>query len=158
RQLREGALLRAALCACGPGHRHRHRGRASCAPAGRRRLSRPGAVAASGRGRRSRGDAETQPAGRFAARPVGGTRGGAAMTTEAARYYLDLGLLPIPVPWREKAPKLDDWPNLRLGLADLPRYFNGAPANIGILLGNNGAADIDLDCSQAIAAAGELLP
>jgi hypothetical protein len=80
------------------------------------------------------------------------------MTIEAAQYYVDLGLLPIPVPWREKVPKLDDWPNLRLGLADLPRYFNSALANIGILLGHNGITDVDLDCSQAIVAAVALLP
>jgi hypothetical protein len=83
----------------------------------------------------------------------------ATMTAiEAARYYLDLGLLPIPVPLREKAPKLEGWPALRLGPADLPRYFNGAPVNVGIVLGDHGTSDVDLDCGEAITAASELLP
>jgi hypothetical protein len=59
---------------------------------------------------------------------------------------------------REKAPKLDGWPALRIGPADLPRYFNGAPANVGLILGEHGTADVDLDCVEAIRAAGELLP
>jgi hypothetical protein len=80
-------------------------------------------------------------------------------TIEAARYYVDLGLLPIPVPFGEKAPKLEGWPAMRLDTTDLPHYFNNQHTNVGIILGDPyGIADVDLDCNEAIAAAGELLP
>jgi hypothetical protein len=78
---------------------------------------------------------------------------------DSAARYLDLGLLPIPIPTREKAPKLDGWPALRLTKADLPRFFNGAPSNIGLILGDDyGTCDMDLDCAEAISAASELAP
>jgi hypothetical protein len=77
----------------------------------------------------------------------------------AAEFYIDRGLHPIPIPTREKAPRIDNWPTLLLTKPDLPHYFNGAPQNIGIILGDDyGTADVDLDCNEAIAAARELLP
>lgn len=77
----------------------------------------------------------------------------------AATLYLERGLIPIPIPTREKAPKLDGWPSLRLKRDDLAKHFNGAPQNLGIILGDDfGTLDIDLDCDSAIAVAGELLP
>ena len=44
--------------------------------------------------------------------------------------------------------------------ADIPKYFNGAPQNIGVLLGeaSNGLIDCDLDCPQALALADSMLP
>jgi hypothetical protein len=78
---------------------------------------------------------------------------------QAAQSYLARGLRPIPIPFREKAPKTLDWPGLRITEADLPKYFNGAPSNIGLILGDEyGTTDIDLDCREAIAVAGEFLP
>jgi putative DNA primase/helicase len=78
---------------------------------------------------------------------------------EAAASYIDGGLYPIPVPTRSKHPLIEDWPNLRLTKPDLSRYFNGAPSNIGVILGDErGTADVDLDCVEAIGAAFELLP
>jgi hypothetical protein len=78
---------------------------------------------------------------------------------QAAQYYLARGLHPIPIPFREKAPKFSDWPTLRLTEAELPSYFNGAPCNIGLILGcEYGDTDIDLDCAEAVAIAGEFLP
>jgi len=78
---------------------------------------------------------------------------------QAAEHYLARGLHPIPIPFREKAPKISNWPTLRLTEADLPKYFNGAPSNIGLILGDEyGTTDIDLDCLEAIAVAGEFLP
>ena len=80
-------------------------------------------------------------------------------TLEAASHYLERGLLPLPIPTREKKPNLDAWPSLRLTNQDLPKYFNGKPSNVGLILGDDyGTTDIDLDCSEALAAAGELLP
>jgi hypothetical protein len=78
---------------------------------------------------------------------------------EAAAQCIDRGLLPIPIPFREKAPKIRDWPSLRLTKADLEKHFNGVPSNLGVILGDDyGTADVDLDCAEAIAAARELLP
>src|SRR5262245_21937266 len=78
---------------------------------------------------------------------------------EAAGIYLDRGLLPIPIPYREKAPKIEGWPALRLTKADLPSYFNGVPSNLGLILGDqHGTADVDLDSAEAVAIASELLP
>jgi hypothetical protein len=46
----------------------------------------------------------------------------------AAEQYIDRGLLPVPIPLREKAPKIYGWPTLRLTCADLPKHFNGEPS------------------------------
>jgi hypothetical protein len=80
-------------------------------------------------------------------------------TAQAATKYIRRGLLPIPIPFRAKAPRIRDWPALRLALTDVARYFNGARSNIGVILGgDNGTADIDLDSSEAVAIAAEFLP
>jgi hypothetical protein len=78
---------------------------------------------------------------------------------EAAQSWVARGFFPIPIPFREKGPKLEGWHSLRLGKDDVSRYFNGAAQNIGVLLGDPyGATDIDLDCTEAIVIANELLP
>jgi len=80
-------------------------------------------------------------------------------TCAAAQQYLARGFLPIPIPHGAKAPTLEGWPALRLTVADLPRYFDGTPCNIGLVLGDDfGTTDVDLDCAEAIGAAPELLP
>jgi Bifunctional DNA primase/polymerase, N-terminal/D5 N terminal like len=80
------------------------------------------------------------------------------MTTplEAARAYLAQGWFPIPVPWRQKAPLLDGWLQLRLTAKTVADYFNGSPQNVGILLGQ--LTDVDCDAPEAIAGAPEYLP
>ena len=78
---------------------------------------------------------------------------------EVARKWVARGFLPIPVPFREKGPVLEDWQKLRLTLDDLSLYFDSQPQNIGILLGDDtGTADIDCDCMEAVAAAMEFAP
>ncbi len=79
---------------------------------------------------------------------------------EFARCYLAQGWQPIPIPHREKAPKIAGWQNLRLGAEDLPHHFNGVPQNIGILLGEPSGwlTDIDLDCTEVIDLAERFLP
>jgi putative DNA primase/helicase len=74
----------------------------------------------------------------------------------AAREFLRWGWVPIPVPFREKAPVLPGWQTLRLTDADVGLYFNGGPQNIGLLLG--ALADVDLDCPEALAVAPDFLP
>ena len=77
---------------------------------------------------------------------------------DAARRWLDRGYFPIPVPHATKRPLLDGWPRLRLTGKDLPHFFS-EPGNIGVLLGAPyGAADIDLDCAEALAAWPEFAP
>lgn len=67
--------------------------------------------------------------------------------------WVQRGYYPIPIPYREKGPKLADWQNLRLTAEQVPAYFNGIPMNCGVLLGEpNGACDIDLDSMEAVAA------
>jgi hypothetical protein len=77
----------------------------------------------------------------------------------AARDWIARGFLPVPAPFRRKAPVVKGWQKLRLRAEDLPRYFNSHPQNIGILLGDSsGTADIDCDCLEAVAAAAEFAP
>lgn len=78
---------------------------------------------------------------------------------DAARWYLGRGYMPIPVPPREKKPRLKGWTNLRLTEAKLPAHFNGT-GNIGLLLGDpsGGLVDVDLDCHEARELAAQHLP
>ena len=78
---------------------------------------------------------------------------------EATATYIEHHFYPIPVPHGTKKPVLKGWPSLRLTAADIPKYFNGTPQNVGILLGDEfGTTDVDLDARQAIIAASYLLP
>jgi hypothetical protein len=81
-----------------------------------------------------------------------------AVAEQAARY-IDLGWVPVPVKPREKRPIHDGWPSMRITTADIERYFYG-DMNVGVLLGDgsNGLCDVDLDCMEALALAGRLLP
>ncbi len=79
---------------------------------------------------------------------------------EAARGYARAGLRVVPIPHRSKRPAVHGWQDLRLGIDDLPTHFNGAPRNIGILLGepSGGVVDVDLDAPEARAIAHMYLP
>lgn len=74
--------------------------------------------------------------------------------------YIDLGLRPIPIPFREKGPKIAGWTELRITQENAAQYFNGAPQNIGIILGetSRGLVDVDIDCPEALLLASHLLP
>ena len=76
-----------------------------------------------------------------------------------ALLYLRRGWSVIPIPKREKRPRLKGWQKLRLIEADARRYFSGE-GNLGINLGSasGGLADIDLDCPEASWFAPNLLP
>jgi hypothetical protein len=78
----------------------------------------------------------------------------------AARDYIERGWAPIPVPFRTRGPILNAWQTLRIDAETARDFFNGAPQNIGIILGaaSGGLCDLDLDCSEAIAAAPYILP
>jgi hypothetical protein len=83
---------------------------------------------------------------------------------DAARYYIEHGLAPVPIPTRSKAPVLTGWPDLRLTESTLGDYFPaGQRLNLGLLTGRlNGDAGgevvVDLDCPEALRAADLLLP
>lgn len=77
---------------------------------------------------------------------------------DAARLYISRGWCVVPIPAGRKAPAVEGWPNLRIGLDDAARHFAGG--NIGVLLGpaSGELADLDLDCAEAIALADLYLP
>lgn len=76
-----------------------------------------------------------------------------------ARQYCDRDWRPIPVPFRQKGPIIDEWQNLRLEAEDLPRYFRGK-SNVGVLTGepSGGLVDVDLDHPLAVELAPQFLP
>jgi RecA-family ATPase len=79
---------------------------------------------------------------------------------ELALNYIARGWNPVPIPYRTKAPSGSAWQTRQIDATAAPRFFNGAPQNIGIVLGpsSNGLTDIDLDCAEAIAVAPYVLP
>jgi hypothetical protein len=78
---------------------------------------------------------------------------------EAARYWIERGFHPIPIPHRQKKPVLVGWPDLRIKPEDASKYFNGTRQNIGILLGDEyGSTDLDLDSPEAVRVASEFAP
>jgi Bifunctional DNA primase/polymerase, N-terminal len=82
------------------------------------------------------------------------------MTTplHSALDWCRRGFHPIPIPHREKGPKILRWQALRITEETAATYFNSAQQNIGVLLGDeSGAADVDLDCIEAIEVAAVLL-
>ncbi len=80
-------------------------------------------------------------------------------SARAAERYIDRGVSVVPLRPRGKETVLESWPELRLAIADLPKYFH-ADSNIGILNGepSRGLVDVDLDCSEAIAIALVMMP
>ena len=79
---------------------------------------------------------------------------------QAAAFYLDHGFAPLPVPRRAKNPVLEGWPALRIGKADLARYFpDSRDSNIGLILHDQSRlVDLDLDCAEAVGAGRAWLP
>ena len=79
---------------------------------------------------------------------------------EIALDYINMGLCPIPIPYREKGPTTEGWKQLRITQESAANYFNGSPQNIGIILGeaSKGLVDIDIDCPEALALAPHFLP
>jgi hypothetical protein len=78
-------------------------------------------------------------------------------TLDTATDYLRRGWQPIPIAHRSKNPNFPGWQNFETTAADLPKHFNGAAQNIGVLL-HNGLTDIDLDSLEAVKIADYFLP
>lgn len=77
----------------------------------------------------------------------------------AARRYLQRGWAVIPIPHREKAPRIKHWQERRIEESEISEHFRPED-NIGILLGkpSRRLVDIDLDCDEAISLASSFLP
>lgn len=73
--------------------------------------------------------------------------------------YVNRSWFPVPIPHLQKGPKIYGWQKLRITKDTVHQYFNGQLSNIGVLLGEaSGLIDVDLDCSEALKLAGQLLP
>ena len=75
--------------------------------------------------------------------------------------YLDrFGWRSIDFIFGQKFTKEQGWEQLRLCPEELRQRFNGAPKNVGVLLGepSNGLGDVDCDCPQAVTLAPFFLP
>ena len=79
---------------------------------------------------------------------------------QAAQAYVARGWNPLPLPFKSKIPTDTGWQKRVIGEPDLPRYFNGKPQNVGVVLGptSSGLTDVDLDCREAIELAPHVLP
>jgi hypothetical protein len=83
----------------------------------------------------------------------------ASQVFRSARRYTKWGWSVVPVPYREKAPRLKNWQKLRLKKSELASRFS-EQSNIGVLLGeaSGGLVDIDIDCHEALFLAPRFLP
>jgi hypothetical protein len=88
-----------------------------------------------------------------------------ATPLDGALFWIQHGFLPVPVGFQSKQPHNPDdpqgrnWQNLRITEVNAPRYFNRTKQNIGVILGgDDGTADVDLDCMEAVSAAPCFLP
>src|SRR5215212_9629451 len=79
-------------------------------------------------------------------------------SAKAAARYIERGWSPVPIPARQKGPRISDWQRLRIALEDVPRYFNNGQ-NVGIITGKASGwlVTADLDCPEAVALAGRFL-
>lgn len=77
----------------------------------------------------------------------------------SAKKYIRRGWCVVPIPAKEKAPRLKGWQKLQIKESEIPEYFEEG-CNIGILLGapSKGLIDVDLDCDEVIAIASRFLP
>lgn len=67
-----------------------------------------------------------------------------------ARDYIERGWSPIPVPLREKGPRIKKWQTLRLTADDISGFFS-VRCNIGVLLGKASRWLIDVDLDHPLA-------
>ena len=82
---------------------------------------------------------------------------------DSATWHTGVGIYTVRVVHRGKKPIGHDWEKQRIDAANLPNYYNGQPQNLGGLLGISslgtaGLTDADLDSSEALAIAPDLLP
>ena len=92
--------------------------------------------------------------------PMTDRRADGKTTLDYARKYLQSDFAVVPLEYGSKRAVINGWQNLRLTSDDLPRYFDGKRANIGLLNGepSGGLVNTDWDCAEARAAAPLLMP
>src|SRR6516165_9924585 len=80
--------------------------------------------------------------------------------SDYAREYARRGWNPVPVRFRGKKPIGEGWQTRVIREADVPKYFDRAPQNYGVVLGasSGGLTDADLDSREAVAIAPYVLP
>src|SRR5215203_4473803 len=85
-------------------------------------------------------------------------RSASMSSAKAAARYIERGWSPVPIPARQKGPRISDWQRLRISVSDVPRYFTNVQ-NIGIITGKASGwlVTVDLDCPEAVALAGRFL-
>jgi hypothetical protein len=78
---------------------------------------------------------------------------------DAVSDMIRRGLAPVPIPAREKGPRLRNWQDLRITEIEISDHFSNG-SNVGLILGepSGGLVDVDLDTREAVAAAKYLLP
>jgi hypothetical protein len=93
-------------------------------------------------------------------RDTKGRKGSGNTPLAIALSYIKRGWHPIPLPYGAKSPTGNEWQNLKITETNAHEYFNSDKQNIGVQLGpkSKGLADVDLDCSEAIALARHFLP
>ena len=71
---------------------------------------------------------------------------------EIVRGHIREGIRPVPIPYRQKGPVLDNWLALVITEENIGQYFNGSPSNVGGILGaaSGNLQDVDLDCPEAL--------
>lgn len=79
---------------------------------------------------------------------------------DIALEYVRRGWNPLPLPYKTKTPTERGWQHRVIREEDVPKYSNGQPQNVGVILGatSGGLTDIDLDCREAAALAAYILP
>jgi hypothetical protein len=82
-----------------------------------------------------------------------------AMTQAWVRRYIERDFAPIPVPPGAKSPNRPGWQDERMGLEDVPRFFDNGQ-NVGVLNGRPSGWKVcaDLDVAEATELAGRFMP
>jgi hypothetical protein len=82
-----------------------------------------------------------------------------AMTQAWVRRYIERDFAPIPVPPGAKSPNRPGWQDERMGLEDVPRFFDNGQ-NVGVLNGLPSGWKVcaDLDVAEATELAGRFMP
>ena len=80
--------------------------------------------------------------------------------TDRVLEYINHGFAPIPIEFASKKPIVSGWPELAISEVNIGDYFNGNPANIGVLMGkpSGGLVDVDIDNTEALRLADWFLP
>jgi hypothetical protein len=83
-----------------------------------------------------------------------------ACATLALDYVIRRRWAAVPVPFREKGPRLKGWQHLRFDSAELVTRYFPDQTNIGVILGSasGGLVDVDIDSTEGLASSDRILP